>query len=418
MLPTARAASRRGCLPAVYRVWLVGALVSQLGDAALYFALGWAASGIGGPAAGLVLSAIALPRTALLLLGGVVGDRAGAARVLIAGDGVMLVVAVVLGLVAYAWPTPLAVLLAAGLIIGTVDAFYLPSLGSMPRRLVGDEQLRRAVAVRQSGSQLVTMVGGPLGGAVVAIAGVAAAAWVDAASFAVVLVVLVAIRRRIVVVATSRRTESVLAAARDGVRICRQTPGLGVALLLAAGAAGFVIPSTSLLVPLLARHNHWSASTAGLMVGAQGLGVIVSALVVARRGGARRPGIAAVGGLATAAIGQTLVAVIPSSGLVVVAAVLIGLGSGTFVANLAPVLLGAVPRTHLARVQSLLSVVQSSALLVTNNLLGAITHWASAPIAMMCCAGGLATCVVVALTRPTLRHLGGPGAAPSDRSDG
>jgi MFS family permease len=154
------------------------------------------------------------------------------------------------------------------------------------------------------------------------------------------------------------------------------------------------------------------------MVGAQGLGVIVSALVVARRGGARRPGIAAVGGLATAAIGQTLVAVIPSSGLVVVAAVLIGLGSGTFVANLAPVLLGAVPRTHLARVQSLLSVVQSSALLVTNNLLGAITHWASAPIAMMCCAGGLATCVVVALTRPTLRHLGGPGAAPSDRSDG
>jgi MFS family permease len=418
VLPTARAASRRGCLPAVYRVWLVGALVSQLGDAALYFALGWAASGIGGPAAGLVLSAIALPRTALLLLGGVVGDRAGAARVLIAGDGVMLVVAVVLGLVAYAWPTPLAVLLAAGLIIGTVDAFYLPSLGSMPRRLVGDEQLRRAVAVRQSGSQLVTMVGGPLGGAVVAIAGVAAAAWVDAASFAVVLVVLVAIRRRIVVVATSRRTESVLAAARDGVRICRQTPGLGVALLLAAGAAGFVIPSTSLLVPLLARHNHWSASTAGLMVGAQGLGVIVSALVVARRGGARRPGIAAVGGLATAAIGQTLVAVIPSSGLVVVAAVLIGLGSGTFVANLAPVLLGAVPRTHLARVQSLLSVVQSSALLVTNNLLGAITHWASAPIAMMCCAGGLATCVVVALTRPTLRHLGGPGAAPSDRSDG
>ena len=84
---------------------------------------------------------------------------------------------------------------------------------------------------------------------------------------------------------------------------------------------------------------------------------------------------------------------------------------------LAPVLLGAVPRTHLARVQSLLSVAQSSALLVTNNLLGAVTHWASAPVAMMCCAGGLAGCVVVALTRPTLRHLGGSEATPSDRSD-
>jgi MFS family permease len=205
-------------------------------------------------------------------------------------------------------------------------------------------------------------------------------------------------------------------AARDGLRICRQTPGLGVALLLVAGAAGFVIPSTSLLVPLLARHNHWSASTAGLVVGAQGLGVIVSTLVVARHGSARRPGMAAVGGLATAAIGQVLVAVIQPSGLVVAAAVLIGLASGTFVANLAPVLLGAVPRTHLARVQSLLSLVQSSALLVTNNILGAITHWASAPIAMMCCAGG--GCVVIALTRPTLRHLGGSERGASGRSDG
>ncbi|MGD0561030.1 MAG: hypothetical protein ABSA93_39420 [Streptosporangiaceae bacterium] len=56
-------------LPRSYLVWLGGAVVSQLGDAALYFALGWAASAHGGPAAGLVLSAINLPRTALLLAG-------------------------------------------------------------------------------------------------------------------------------------------------------------------------------------------------------------------------------------------------------------------------------------------------------------------------------------------------------------
>ena len=77
-----------GALPATYDVWLAGSLVSQLGDAALYFALGWAASAIGGSAAGLVLSAIVLSRTVLLLLGGVVGDRAGARRVMITGDAV------------------------------------------------------------------------------------------------------------------------------------------------------------------------------------------------------------------------------------------------------------------------------------------------------------------------------------------
>jgi hypothetical protein len=61
-------------LPRSYLVWLSGAIVSQAGDAALYFALGWAASAHGGPAAGLVLSAVSLPRTVLLLLGGVAGD--------------------------------------------------------------------------------------------------------------------------------------------------------------------------------------------------------------------------------------------------------------------------------------------------------------------------------------------------------
>jgi hypothetical protein len=43
-------------LPRSYLIWLGGAVVSQAGDAALYFALGWAASASasGGP----VLSAI------------------------------------------------------------------------------------------------------------------------------------------------------------------------------------------------------------------------------------------------------------------------------------------------------------------------------------------------------------------------
>lgn len=107
-------------LPRTYGVWLGGSLVSQLGDAALYFALGWSASAVGGSAAGLVLSAIVLPRTVLLLVGGVVRDRAGARRVMIAGDAVMLVVAATLGVVAYRWGTPLPLLVVAGLVIGTV----------------------------------------------------------------------------------------------------------------------------------------------------------------------------------------------------------------------------------------------------------------------------------------------------------
>ena len=106
-------------LPRAYLIWLGGALVSQVGDAALYFALGWAASAHGGAAAGLVLSCINLPRTAFLLVGGAMGDRLGARLIMITGDGVMFAVAAILALVSWRWGTPLALLAMAGLVIGT-----------------------------------------------------------------------------------------------------------------------------------------------------------------------------------------------------------------------------------------------------------------------------------------------------------
>src|SRR5256885_2238945 len=67
-----------GAFPRTYLVWLAGAQASLIGDAALYFALGWAATAHGGKAAASVLTAITVPRTLLLLLGGAVGDRFGA----------------------------------------------------------------------------------------------------------------------------------------------------------------------------------------------------------------------------------------------------------------------------------------------------------------------------------------------------
>jgi hypothetical protein len=175
--------------------------------------------------------------------------------------------------------------------------------------------------------------------------------------------------------------------------------------VLVAGAAGFVIPGTSLLVPLLAREHHWTAATAGLIVGAQGVGAIAATLCVARRGSASRPGIAAAIGLFVIAAGQLtvgLTAVIP---LALTAAAFMGIGSGSFVSNLSPVLLGTAPASHLARIQALLTLVQSGALLATNNALGAIAYGVSATVAMLCCASVLTSCAVVAVLTPAIRRM-------------
>lgn len=182
---TADATSSSVNLPWTYRIWLGGALASMLGDTVLYFALGWAATGHGGGVAALVLTTINLPRAVLLLVGGVVGDRFGARRIMIAGDAVMLTATALLALVVWLEGTPVWLLLCTGLVIGCVDAFYLPASGSMPRRLVGKSLLPQALALRQTGSQVITLVGGPLGGLLVVAAGLGGAALVDAATFGV-----------------------------------------------------------------------------------------------------------------------------------------------------------------------------------------------------------------------------------------
>jgi MFS transporter len=277
----------------------------------------------------------------------------------------------------------------------------------MPRQLVADAVLPRALALRQSGSQLVSMIGGPVGGALVALAGFAAASLTDSISFAVVLVALIAIKPRFAPPAAPRR--NILRESADGVRVALTTPGLGAVLLLVAGVAGFILPATSLLVPLITRQHHWTVTVAGVIVGAQAAGVIAVALLVARRGSAPRPGLAAALGLTMIAAGELAIGLSHFRVQAVAGAAVMGLGTGVFVCNLGPVLMGTSPRSHLARVQALLSLAQSGAVLVFYNLLGAIAHTDSATGAMLTCAAVVLACALAAVLAPPIRRIGPPG---------
>lgn len=391
-------------LPRSFYAWVSGTLASQLGDAALFFALGWTASAHGGAAAGLVLSAIGLARTLLLLIGGTVGDRLGAHRILIAGNSIMLAVSAALAVVASRWGLPLASLVAVGVIIGAVDAFSLPASGSMPRRLVDAAQLPRALALRQGGTQLVSIAGGPLGGLVVVAAGFAAAATLDAATFAIVLAVLIAIRPQRTTLERAPR-QHLAREALDGVRVAVRTTGLGPTLLLLAGAAGFILPVGSLLIPLLARAHAWPAHAAGLLVGAQGAGAVLISVIVARSGSHPRPAITALLGLVITALGQIALAIAPTVSIASGGAAAMGIGTGLFISHLSPVVLSAAPLSHLSRIQSLISLVQAAALAATNNILGNIAHAFQPRSAILLCAAVLTVCALGGYSSRTIRQL-------------
>jgi MFS family permease len=412
----------------MFKVWLAAALVSQLGDAALYFALGWAATGFGGARAGLVLSAVSLPRFLLLLLGGAVGDRWGARRIMICCDALMqimiccdalmLVVSAGLALVVSLRGVVFGVLVFGALLIGASDAFYLPSAGSMPRVLVDDAVLSRALALRQAGSQASALIGEPLGGLLVASAGLGAAAAFDTVTFAAVHAVLVANRpvsqARLALrpAPSSGRNRqgsaarpSVLAAVVDGLRVAARTPTLPVALCLASVAAGLVIPVGSLLIPLLVREHGWSAGVAGAVVGAQSAGAIAVTLAVARFGTRRWVGRTALVGLLAVAVGLVALSLSTTVWQSVGAAAAVGIGMGVFVTHLTPVLLTTAPRTHLARVQSLLSLAQAGALLLTSAALGRAAHVWSASAVLRGCAAGLLVAAAGCAARRDIRQL-------------
>ncbi|WP_307819834.1 MFS transporter [Streptomyces sp. MC1] len=400
-------------LPGSYLLWLVGVLASLGGNTMFYFALGWAASAHGGAVTGIVLSAVTLPRVLLLLIGGVVSDRVSTRRVLITGDAAMLAFSLLLALIAYRFGAAPAVLIAAGAVVGVANAFYLPASASMPRRLVAKEQLPRALSLRQVGGQVVNMAGGPLGGVLVGLAGLVGATMVNAATFAVVLVILIVTRPRFEEPA-KKSGNNILRDARDGIRLGASDPILRPSLILTGAAAGFLLPVLPLLLPLLARGEHWGSGTAGLVVGAQGLGMITITLGVVRGGPLGRPGLMSACGLVVAGLGVLLLAVAPALWAALGASFVIGAGNGLFSAHIVPLVLMVTPDSHISRIQSLLTLVQSAAVLVMNYLIGNLAVLGGVTVAFVVCAVAVIGTGLLGLASSPLRTTRtGMDAAPA-----
>jgi hypothetical protein len=368
----------------VFWLWLAGVSGTLLGDAVMYFALGWVASASGGALAGAVLTCIAVPRSIFLLLGGAVADRYGARRVMLTGDAVMLAVTLIAAGIWVSGHHSPWLLLVLGLCIGTVEAFYLPASGSMPRRLVPDRAVPQAMAARQVVGRVVVLAGAPLGGVLVAAAGLSAALVFDVLTFAVMLVVMSAIR--VPGGAPSSAAGNLLAEMGEGIRAAYRDPLLRAALILVGAVAGFLIPIGSLMVPLLARDAGWGPTSAGLVTGAFGGLSVLVAVVAMSVGTHRRAGLLSATGLLIAGLGVLALALSDVLALSVAASAVAGLGTGLFATHVGPLVLRTAAAGQMSRIQSILVLVQTVPLIVTNNVLGSLADRAGAGWAAGLCA--------------------------------
>jgi predicted MFS family arabinose efflux permease len=263
--------------PIFRRVWLAsllsnfGTLIQSVGAAWLMLQMTGEASMVA-----LVQTAVALPVVLFALLGGAVADNLDRRRVMLAAQGFMLLVSVLLA--AAAWQgllTPWWLLLLTFL-LGSGSALNAPAWQASVQDLVPRPQVAGAVTLNSMGFNVARSTAPAIGGAIVATAGAAMAFAVNAVSYVALLLVLWRWRPEYAPRVLPR--ERLAGAMTAGVRYVLMSPAI-LTVLLRAVAFGLGAGAVLALLPLVAdRLLGGGALTYGVLLGAFGLGAVLAAV--------------------------------------------------------------------------------------------------------------------------------------------
>ncbi|MFI8322956.1 MFS transporter [Streptomyces sp. NPDC085529] len=314
--------------PQVLR-WLGAYTASTLGDSVFYLALSWAAVSGGTPAqAGLVMAVAAVPRALLMLFGGVIADRLGPRRVVIASDSVRCLVTLGLAATLFLASPGLWALAAVALVFGTVDALFLPAVGALPPRIADRDQLARVQGMRGLAHRMGAVVGAPLGGLAVAVGGTATAFGVAGLLFAFSLPLLSALRLRPLPREEEARDGTALRGLADGLRYLRGHPVLGpLMIVVLLSDLGFVGP-LNVGLAVLSEQRGWGASGIGWVLAGFGAGAGAASLLLTVKGHVPRTGLVMGWTMVTGAVSIGALAHLPRLPLAVLAGLSIGLLAG------------------------------------------------------------------------------------------
>ncbi|MFF1302757.1 MFS transporter [Streptomyces sp. NPDC058307] len=385
--------------------WLAAYTASMTGDSVYYIALSWAAVQAGSPAqAGVVMAVSALPRALLMLGGGVIADRLGPRRVVIASDAVRCAaVLAVAGLLFLTSPGlwPLAVL---ALVFGTVDAVFMPAVGALPARVTSRGQLARVQGMRGLGIRFASVVGGPLGGLAVALGGAAAAFTFAGLLIAVSVPLLVAVRIRELPADGKGSGGTAWRDLKGGLAYIRRHRVLAPLMLaIAFGDLGFVGP-LNVGLTLLAEERGWGASGMGWVLAGFGVGAGTASLLLTVRGRLPHAGQVAAYAILAGSVAIGSLAYVPSVLAAVGVALLVGLLAGLSGALCVALLQTQADSAYLGRVTAVSGLVSLGFAPLSMPLsAAAIGTWGTGPVfvvsAMVCGLGG-----VVALGAGNLRR--------------
>lgn len=264
-------------LPLFRTVW-VASLASNFGGLIQSVGASWMMTSLSGSPQmiALVQASVSLPIMLLSLWAGAVADNLDRRRVMLAAQCFMLLVSALLAAGSWAGLLTPWLLLTFTFLIGCGTAFNGPAWQASVGDMVPRAMLPSAVAYNSMGFNVARSVGPAIGGAIVAVAGAAAAFLVNALSYVGLIAVLARWKPDVPPARLPR--ERILVAMAAGIRYVRLSPPIRTVLIRAA-LFGFAASAVPALMPLVARDIiRGGPLTYGLLLGAFGVGAVAGAL--------------------------------------------------------------------------------------------------------------------------------------------
>jgi MFS family permease len=294
-----------------FRLLFAGQALSVVGDRITPVAIAFAVLAIGDVTdLGIVLAAGGIPFALFAIAGGVVSDRAGRRRVMIASDLVRTVSQAVTAALLLSGRADVWMLVVLSAVYGTSAAVFMPALIGLIPQTVPPQRLQEANALLGVTRSVAHVAGPALAGVIIAIAGPGEAIALDAITFGLSAACLIALHPRAGAPEPVEEEDRFTARLRAGWREVRARPWLTWGLAAMAAYHVFVLPAVFALGPALAEEELSGASSWAAIVACFGIGTVAGNLIALRLRLSRPVLVAAV-----ALVGACTQAAIIGSGL-------------------------------------------------------------------------------------------------------
>jgi len=270
-----------------YRVWFIGALVSNVGAWMQATALSWVVltqlTDNDATAMGITMALQFAPPLLLVGLTGLVADRFDRRKLLFVTQGSLMLLGLVIGVLLLTGSMNLWTMYAFAFALGIVAAFDNPTRQAFVSDLVARENASNAVALNAASFNTARMIGPAVAGLVIVAVGTGWVFLVNALTFLAMLIALSLIRSAELVPRPKLHSAARMA---DGLRYVGSRPDLVVTFIMVflLGAFGMNFP---ILASTMALEFGQNADGYGVLSSILAIGSLAGALLAARRDRAR-----------------------------------------------------------------------------------------------------------------------------------